>query len=151
MAIRNVPVRTKWTDENGILTRTAIIFLENIDATTTSGGGGTPGTSNGRYLVPIVAGTATPDPSQGDLQKIVVVAALTIAAPIGTPADGDRLTLWIIQDSLLGEFQPVWDPIYKLGDYSKIAIDKGTFTTLDLFFDTANWYIAGYPVMGQTF
>jgi hypothetical protein len=148
--IRAVPIRTPITDEDGRLTRTWIDFFQSLGTATSSSGGGTPGVSGGRYTVPIVAGTATPDPSMGSIQKIVIVAPLTIAAPLGTPVDGDRLTLWIVQDASLGGYQPVWDSIYTLDDYSVISTVKGTFTVLDLFWDTAAWYIAGFPVMGQT-
>jgi hypothetical protein len=113
------------------------------------GGGGVIVVSGGSYLVPIIVNVATPDPSLGAIQKIIVVDVLAIAAPIGTPADGARVALFIIQDLTLGGFQPAFDAIYKLGDYAVLNIDKGCYAILDLIWDTANWYIYGVPVMGQ--
>jgi len=149
MSITKVPLRTKLLDDNGMLNRTWVLFLQSLGGTSGGGGGGTPVVTGGVYTVPILTGTATPDPSLGSINKIIVDQAVTIAAPFGTYLDGTRLTLWLFQHITAGGFQPVFDPIYTLGDYGTLNVDLGTFTILDLVFDTANWYIAGYPVMGQ--
>ena len=115
------------------------------------GGGGTGGggTAGGMYTVPVVAGVATPNPALGKIQKIIITGATTIAAPSGTPVDGDEMILWIIQDAITGGFFPTFDAIYKLGDFAIIDVQLGRYNALSMFFDTANWYVKS-QVLGQT-
>jgi len=135
-------------------------FFKSIAGGGSSGGGGGTSVGSGssgggssrpaQYTVPVVSSVATPNPSLGYIQKITVTGLLTIAAPAGTPSDGDLCELLIIQDATTGGFQYALNAIYKLGDFTNVTIDKGTYALIPIRYDGGNWYLNGPGISGQS-
>jgi hypothetical protein len=105
MAQLSVPLRTAMFDEQGNLTRTWILYFNSLGTAASAGSSGA-----GVVTVPNVAGTFTPDLSQGTIQYVLLTADAKLAGALNETA-GLPWILIVDQDAT-GGHNLIFDPTY---------------------------------------
>jgi hypothetical protein len=113
-------------DGAGNLTRTWLLFFQGLTAGSTST---TASALPGYYVVPIAAGLASPDISQGWNQEVILTTNVAIDDPANVPGSL-TWTLMIAQDSTGGRVV-TFGTTYIGVDPASFRTDADTYTSID--------------------
>lgn len=115
----NFPLRTPPFDKNGNWSKPLVDFFNSL------AGGGASSSAGGPVVdVTNLANNFTPDLSQGSFQRVVMADDSTLAAPVGTLANGTSTWTLIVDNPTASQLTLTPDSAYFIG----FAIDVAANT-----------------------